>query len=68
MWLMELYCGFLVECSGDCDTENFFMFLDHLDVFLFFLKASLTSLSVWNFFKKIDLHNFMFSACVFCEI
>lgn len=29
---MEHYCGFLVECSGDCDIENFFMFLDHLDV------------------------------------
>lgn len=29
---MEHYCGFLVECSDDCDTENFFMFLDHLDV------------------------------------
>lgn len=50
---MEHYCGFLVECSGDCDTENFFMFLDHLDVvFVFFFKGQFDSLACLNFFFK----------------
>lgn len=29
---MENYHGFLVEYLGDYDTENVFIFLDHLDV------------------------------------